>query len=117
MTSPGSVTFGFLLPSREFAMYPPNDGDPRRLVELAVRPEQAGFDAAWIAEHSLRYYGVPIEIFETIAGTKSGSASEIVSWLRGFIDAGCEHLCIRLASPDVDTQLDRLAELLPELRT
>ena len=53
MTSPGSVTFGLLLPSREFGMYPPHDGDPRRLVDLAVRAEQAGFDAAWIGDSLL----------------------------------------------------------------
>ncbi|WP_423922798.1 LLM class flavin-dependent oxidoreductase [Candidatus Poriferisodalis sp.] len=311
MTSPGSVTFGLLLPSREFGMYPPHDGDPRRLVDLAVRAEQAGFDAAWIgdsllakpraeplsvlaaaalvteridlgtavllaamrpaaqlaqqaatidalsggrlilgvgagpglpqvrddfdlvgaefdrrggrmmqvvhdarklwqatdtpadlrlqpvcateggprmwlggsgprgleragrhfdgwfptapvvdnfagqlatvraaaadagrdpaaitaaayltvnigepataaaevAEHSMLYYGVEIAVLEKIMGTKSGTAAEVGIWLQSYIDAGCEHLCIRLASPDVDTQLDRLLELLPQLRT
>ena len=309
MTSSGSVTFGLLLPSRELAMYPPNDGDPRRLVELAVRAEELGFEAVWIgdsllakpraeplsvlagvatatehidlgtavllasmrratqlaqqaatvdalsggrlilgvgagppgeevdadfdlvgadyrrrgtrmmeavhrarelwradgtptrrrlqpvcaseggprlwlggsgprgleragrhfdgwfptapvaetfgeqlatvrrhaadagrdpasitaaayltvnigepetaaaeaAEHSRLYYGVEIEVLRRVMGTASGTHAEIAAWLQRYIDAGCEHICIRLASPDVDTQLDRLAGLLPEL--
>ena len=246
MTSPGSVTFGLLLPSRELAMYPPHDGDPRRLVEWAVRAEELGFDAVWIgdsllakpraeplsvlagvatateridvgtavllasmrnaaqlaqqaatvdalsggrlilgvgagprgleragqhfdgwfptapsvdafaeqlatvrahaaeagrdpasitaaayltvnigepetaaaevAEHSKLYYGVEIEVLRRVMGTYSGSPADVAAWLQGYIDAGCEHICIRLASPDVDAQLDRLVELLPELR-
>ena len=76
-------------------------------------PETA---AAEVAEHSKLYYGVEIEVLRRVMGTTSGTPAEIAAWLQSYIDAGCEHICIRLASPDVDTQLDRLVELLPELR-
>ncbi len=107
-------------------MYPPHDGDPRRLVDLAVRVEQAGLDAAWIGDSLLaKPRAEPLSVLAAVAvateridiGHEIRLGTEIASWLRGFIDARREHLCIRLASPDVDTQLDRLTELLPELRS
>ena len=76
-------------------------------------PETA---AAEVAEHAMLYYGIQIEVLRRIMGTNSGTPAEIAAWLQSYIDAGCEHICIRLASPDVDTQLDRLVELLPDLR-
>ena len=76
-------------------------------------PETA---AAEVAEHSKLYYGVEIEVLRRVMGTSSGTPAEIASWLQSYIDAGCEHICIRLASPDVDTQLDRVTEILPDLR-
>jgi alkanesulfonate monooxygenase SsuD/methylene tetrahydromethanopterin reductase-like flavin-dependent oxidoreductase (luciferase family) len=76
-------------------------------------PEAA---AAEVAEHSRLYYGVDIEVLRRVMGTHSGSPADVAAWLRGYIDAGCEHICIRLASPDVDAQLDRFVGLLPELR-
>ena len=76
-------------------------------------PETA---AAEVAEHSKLYYGVEIEVLRRIMGTTSGTPAEVAAWLQSYIDAGCEHICIRVASPDVDAQLDRFVELLPELR-
>ncbi|MDE0319462.1 MAG: LLM class flavin-dependent oxidoreductase [Acidimicrobiaceae bacterium] len=76
-------------------------------------PETA---AAEVAEHSKLYYGVEIEVLRRVMGTYSGTPAEVAAWLQSYIDTGCEHICIRLASPDVDTQLARLVELLPELR-
>ena len=48
-----STSIGVLLPSREMAMYPPGDGDPRRLVDAAVRVEELGFDSAWVGDSLL----------------------------------------------------------------
>ena len=72
--------------------------------------------AAEVDQHSRLYYGVEFEVVRRLLGTRSGTQAEITAWLQSYIDAGCEHISIRLASPDVDTQLDRLVELLPELR-
>lgn len=83
---------------------------------LTVNIGEPATAAAEVAEHSKLYYGVEIEVLRRIMGTTSGTPAEIAAWLQSYIDAGCEHICIRLASPDVDTQLDRLVELLPELR-
>ncbi|WP_419553036.1 LLM class flavin-dependent oxidoreductase [Candidatus Poriferisodalis sp.] len=73
--------------------------------------------AAEVDQHSRLYYGVEFEVVRRLLGTRSGTQPEIMAWLQSYIDAGCEHISIRLASPDVDTQLDRLVELLPQLRT
>ena len=73
--------------------------------------------AAEVDEHSKLYYGAPAEVVRRMLGTQSGTPDEITAWLQSYIDAGCEHISIRLASSDVDTQLHRLVELLPELRT
>lgn len=75
-------------------------------------PETA---AAEVAEHAMLYYGVEIEVLRRIMGTKSGTADDIAAWLQSYLDSGCEHICIRLASPDVDTQLDRLVDVLQGL--
>ena len=49
-------------------MYPPNDGDPRRLVDLAVRAEQAGFDAAWIGDSLLaKPRAEPLSVLAAVA--------------------------------------------------
>jgi alkanesulfonate monooxygenase SsuD/methylene tetrahydromethanopterin reductase-like flavin-dependent oxidoreductase (luciferase family) len=48
-----SPSIGVLLPSRELAMYPPRDGDPRRLVAMAMRVEESGFDSAWLGDSLL----------------------------------------------------------------
>ena len=83
---------------------------------LTVNIGEPDAAAAEVAEHSKLYYGVEIEVLRRVMGTTSGTPAQIAAWLQSYIDAGCEHLCIRLASPDVDTQLDRLVELLPALR-
>ena len=73
--------------------------------------------AAEVDEHSKLYYGAPAEVVRRLLGTYSGTQAQVAAWLQSYIDAGCEHISIRLASSDVDTQLDRLVELLPELRS
>ncbi|MDE0319192.1 MAG: LLM class flavin-dependent oxidoreductase [Acidimicrobiaceae bacterium] len=83
---------------------------------LTVNIGEPDTAAAEVAEHAMLYYGVQIEVLRRIMGTKSGTADEVTAWLQSYIDAGCQHICIRLASPNVDTQLDRLVEILPALR-
>ena len=83
---------------------------------LTVNIGEPASAAAEVAEHAKLYYGVEIEVLRRVMGTHSGSPADVAAWLQSYIDAGCNHLCIRLASPDVDTQLDRLVELLPVLR-
>ena len=93
--------------------------DPASITAAAYLTVNIGEPTAAAAEtdeHSQRYYGVGIEVLRRQMGTHWGSTSEVADWLASYIAAGCEHVCIRLASPDVDTQLNRLADLLPELR-
>lgn len=47
------TSIGILLPTRESVMYDPGTGDPRPLVALAERAEQAGFDSVWAGDSLL----------------------------------------------------------------
>ena len=63
------------------------------------------------------YYGGP---FETVSRTQSvcaGTAETCVAWLRSFVDAGAQTICIRFGGPDQSGQLQKCAhEVLPQVR-
>ncbi|MDH3683538.1 MAG: LLM class flavin-dependent oxidoreductase [Acidimicrobiia bacterium] len=67
-------------------------------------------------EHSELYYGVPHAIIAEQQGSIAGPEAMVGAWLREFIDAGAEHLCVRVGCEDVRTQLETLSGLLGELR-
>jgi alkanesulfonate monooxygenase SsuD/methylene tetrahydromethanopterin reductase-like flavin-dependent oxidoreductase (luciferase family) len=69
-----------------------------------------------LAEHIESYYGAPLSTMGAHMGLHAGTDRDVATWLQGFLDAGCQHLCLRLASPDFDSQLDRLSTLLPTLK-
>lgn len=69
-----------------------------------------------LTEHLETYYGAPAEVLAGMMGSFAGPQEAVADYIKGFVDAGCTDLCIRLASPAVTTQVDRLAELLAELR-
>jgi alkanesulfonate monooxygenase SsuD/methylene tetrahydromethanopterin reductase-like flavin-dependent oxidoreductase (luciferase family) len=69
-----------------------------------------------LADHIQRYYGRPLEAMSAHMGTCAGSDDDVAEWLQGFLDAGARHMCLRLASPDFDAQLERLSSLLPSLK-
>ncbi len=69
-----------------------------------------------LAEHSQLYYGVPHEAIAKVQGSMAGPADKVGEWLQGFIDAGAEHLCVRIGCEDVNSQMETLADLLDELR-
>jgi alkanesulfonate monooxygenase SsuD/methylene tetrahydromethanopterin reductase-like flavin-dependent oxidoreductase (luciferase family) len=71
---------------------------------------------AQLAEHSQLYYGVPHEVIARQQGSVAGTEEQVVTWLRGFIDAGADHLCIRFGCADTRGQLERFAPLLAQLR-
>ena len=103
----------------------------REMAEAAGRPAGAITAAAYLtvvigeaasaerelAEHSLLYYGVPHEKVAKVQGSMAGPADKVGQWLSGFIDAGAEHLCVRIGCEDVEGQLALLAELLDEIRS
>ena len=49
-------------------------------------------------------------------GSIAGPPEVVAAWIRGFIDVGCTHVCVRIGCADVDGQLDKLHAMLPELR-
>jgi alkanesulfonate monooxygenase SsuD/methylene tetrahydromethanopterin reductase-like flavin-dependent oxidoreductase (luciferase family) len=44
---------GLLLPTREAVIYGDESGDPRPLVDLAIRAEDLGFDSVWAGDSLL----------------------------------------------------------------
>ncbi len=69
-----------------------------------------------LAEHSQLYYGVPHDVIAGQQASIAGPSDVVERWIRGFIEAGAEHLCIRIGCADVDGQLEILAGLVDRLR-
>lgn len=67
-------------------------------------------------EHSELYYGVPHEVIASQQGSIAGPEAMVGGWLREFIDAGAQHLCVRIGCEDVRSQVETLSGLLGELR-
>ena len=63
---------GLLLPTREAVIYGDKSGDPRPLVELAVRAEEAGFDSVWAGDSLLaRPRAEPLTLLSGVATVTS----------------------------------------------
>ena len=71
---------------------------------------------AALEEHSQLYYGVPHEVIARDQGSVAGTKHEVLDWLGGFVDAGAEHVCIRVGCADIDGQVELLADLLSDLQ-
>ena len=69
-----------------------------------------------LSEHSERYYGVPHEVIARQQGSIAATRDEVGAWLRSFVDAGAEHLCVRIGCEAVDDQVEILATMVNELR-
>ncbi len=64
-----------------------------------------------------RYYGAPFAGLSKRQACFAGPTDACMEWLVPFLDAGVDHLVIRLASDDQETQFKRVVdELLPRLR-
>ncbi len=64
-----------------------------------------------------RYYDAPFAGLSQRQACFAGTADACVEWLAPFLDQGVEHLVLRLASGDQQSQFQRVAaELLPRLR-
>ena len=64
-----------------------------------------------------RYYDAPFAAMSQRQACFAGPADACVEWLAPFLDRGVEHLVLRLASGDQESQFQRVAaELLPRLR-
>ena len=64
-----------------------------------------------------RYYNASFDGLSRRQACFAGTADACVEWLAPFLDQGVEHLVLRLASGDQETQFKRVvADLLPRLR-
>jgi alkanesulfonate monooxygenase SsuD/methylene tetrahydromethanopterin reductase-like flavin-dependent oxidoreductase (luciferase family) len=91
-------------------------GDLAAAVYLTINIGAPDTAQRELAEHIELYYGKPLAAVSAHMGMRAGTDEADATWLQGFLDAGCQHMCLRLASADFDTQLDRLRTLLPTLK-
>lgn len=64
-----------------------------------------------------RYYDAPLEFVEGIQAMFAGTPDGAAAWLRGYADAGAEHVVVRLAVDDHRSAMEEFAGLvLPALR-
>ena len=56
------------------------------------------------------YYGIPGQAMRRAQACFGGSRDAVATWLRSFVEAGVEHLIVRLAG-DHEPQLDHLSEI------
>jgi alkanesulfonate monooxygenase SsuD/methylene tetrahydromethanopterin reductase-like flavin-dependent oxidoreductase (luciferase family) len=58
--------------------------------------EPANDPEARIDAYLADYYGVPPELLRRVQACKGGSAEDVMAYLRGFVQAGADHLVLRL---------------------
>ena len=63
------------------------------------------------------YYGLPLDIMETLQASFAGRADWCAEWLRDFLRAGAEHVIFRIGSFEWRPQLRTIVEeIVPALR-
>jgi alkanesulfonate monooxygenase SsuD/methylene tetrahydromethanopterin reductase-like flavin-dependent oxidoreductase (luciferase family) len=71
---------------------------------------------AELDEYLRAYYGQPLDVMRHVQAIRGGSVQECLDWLGRYVDAGAEHLILRVGS--LDARPEMLAEaLLPALRS
>jgi alkanesulfonate monooxygenase SsuD/methylene tetrahydromethanopterin reductase-like flavin-dependent oxidoreductase (luciferase family) len=61
------------------------------------------------------YYGQPLEVMRQVQATRGGSVQECLDWLARYVDAGAQHLILRIGS--LSAHPETIAEqLLPALK-
>jgi alkanesulfonate monooxygenase SsuD/methylene tetrahydromethanopterin reductase-like flavin-dependent oxidoreductase (luciferase family) len=72
------------------------------------------------ADHELdqylrAYYGQPLDVMRQVQAVRGGSVQECLDWLARYVDAGTQHLIVRIGS--LDPRPESVAEqLLPALK-
>jgi probable F420-dependent oxidoreductase len=101
--------------------YPPSPATYARDLAAIQRPVTAALYATvcvdedpTLARKRLRaqierYYNAPLEVVETIQAMFAGPARETAAWLRGYVEAGAQHVVIRLAADDHVAAMEKFA--------
>jgi len=92
--------------------------DPEKLtgamyVTLAIDDDTAKANAR-MDKYCEAYYGQPAPVIRKIQTTFAGPKTEAAQWLKGFVDAGASHICIRLVG-DHERQLEIIAGIRRDL--
>jgi alkanesulfonate monooxygenase SsuD/methylene tetrahydromethanopterin reductase-like flavin-dependent oxidoreductase (luciferase family) len=62
------------------------------------------------------YYGVPGEVMARLQASHSGTIDSAAGWIGAYVEAGAQHVVIRVARPTLDGLLDSAAGLLHALQ-
>lgn len=62
------------------------------------------------------YYGVPGEVMARVQASHAGTIDSATEWIGAYVEAGAQHVVMRLARPTIDGFLDSAAHLLHALR-
>jgi len=76
-------------------------------LTIAVMDDRAEADHA-IDTYLEDYYGMPASLMRSVQACCSGTLDDVMGFLRGFVEAGCEHLVLRLVG-DHDKTLESIA--------
>ncbi len=82
-------------------------------LTVAVADDSADAEAA-INSYLEGYYGAPAEVLRRIQACRGGNLSEVLAFIRSYVEAGAEHLVIRIVG-DHDETLRQLATHRDEL--
>jgi alkanesulfonate monooxygenase SsuD/methylene tetrahydromethanopterin reductase-like flavin-dependent oxidoreductase (luciferase family) len=83
---------------------------PSLYVNVFLDPDAETATAA-LDEYTTRYYRLPVTTMRNYQAFVGGPPEHVVETLRGYVEAGCRHLIVRLATfTDYDRQLKLLGE-------
>ena len=79
-------------------------------VTVAIDEDPKAAQAA-LDSYFVNYYNLPADRIRTEEYVFAGDRAAVAGWLAGFVEAGCDHLCVRVAGADDARQMESLAEL------
>lgn len=86
----------------------PSDLATAMYVTVAVDDDAAAANAA-INSYLEGYYGVSGEVLQKVQSCKGGSVSEVMEYIQSYVDAGAQHIVIRIVG-DHEQTLQALAD-------
>jgi probable F420-dependent oxidoreductase len=63
-----------------------------------------------LRDHIERYYNAPLEFIESIQAMFAGPPGDAAAWLRAYVEAGAQHVVVRLAADDHVAALEQFAD-------
>ncbi|MDE0175317.1 MAG: LLM class flavin-dependent oxidoreductase [Defluviicoccus sp.] len=79
-------------------------------VTVAIDDDPKAAEAA-LDSYLVRYYNLPAERIRAEEYVFAGDRAAVAGWIAGFVEAGCDHLCVRVTGSDDARQMEELAEL------
>ena len=79
-------------------------------VTVAIDQDPKAAEAQ-LESYLARYYNLPPGRIRTEEYVFAGDRAAVAGWIAGFVEAGCDHLCVRVTGSDDARQMVELAEL------